>query len=130
MTRRDELPQLTPAELEVMKLLWHADSLSAREVHEGLGDLRGWAYSTTRTMLERMVRKGLVVKKNFHGLHVYVPSVSRAEGLARLVRDFAAQVLESSHVPVVSLFAETGSLTAEELEELRLLLESCAEEDR
>jgi predicted transcriptional regulator len=129
MTPPDELPHLTPAELEVMKVLWRAERLSAREVHENLGDRRDWAYSTTRTMIERMVRKGLVVKKTFHGLHVYSAAVSRAEGLAKLVREFAAQVLESSHVPVVSLFAETGSLTVEEIEELRLLLEQSAEEE-
>jgi predicted transcriptional regulator len=112
-----------------MKVLWRADGLSAREVHEKLGDRRDWAYSTTRTMIERMVRKGLIVKERFHGLHVYSAGVSRAEGLAQLVREFAAQVLESSHLPVVSLFAKAGSLTAQEIEELRLLLEESAEEE-
>ncbi len=117
-----DLPQLTPAELEVMKVLWDADGLSAREVHQHVGESQDWAYSTTRTTIDRMVRKGLVGKSSYHGLHVYRPSVSRASGLARLVRDFAHQVLESSHVPVVSLFAESGNLSAEEIEELRQLL--------
>ena len=124
------LPQLTPAELEVMKVLWGESGLSAREVHQKLGDRQGWAYSTTRTTIERMVRKELVAKTSFHGLHIYSASVSRAAGLARMVRDFATQVLESSHVPVVSLFAETGSLTDEEIEEMRALLRDSAEEER
>jgi predicted transcriptional regulator len=118
-----ELPQLTPAELEVMKVLWTCDGLSAREIHEQLGEQQRWAYSTTRTTVERMVRKGLVEKNAFHGLHIYSASVSRARGLARMVRDFAAQVLETSHVPVVSLFADSGSLSEEEIEELRELLD-------
>jgi predicted transcriptional regulator len=118
-----ELPQLTPAELEVMKVLWTGDGLSAREIHQQLGEQQEWAYSTTRTTVERMVRKGLVEKNAFHGLHIYSASVSRARGLARMVRDFATQVLESSHVPVVSLFAESGSLTEDEIEELRQVLD-------
>jgi predicted transcriptional regulator len=122
MSERD-LPQLTPAELEVMKVLWTGDGLSAREIHEVLGERQRWAYSTTRTTVERMVRKGLVEKKAFHGLHIYSASVSRARGLARMVRDFAAQVLESSHVPVVSLFADSGNLSKEEIAELRELLD-------
>ena len=117
------LPQLTPAELEVMKVLWDADGLSAREVHERLGEHMDWAYSTTRTTVERMVRKGLVNKNVFHGLHIYTASVSRARGLARMVRDFASQVLETSHVPVVSLFADSGALSDDEVEELRQLLD-------
>ena len=117
------LPQLTPAELEVMKILWNSDGLSAREVHERLADHMDWAYSTTRTTVERMVRKGLVEKRAFHGLHIYSASVSRARGLARLVRDFANQVLETSHVPVVSLFSDSGALSDEELDELQQLLD-------
>ena len=123
MGTEKELPQLTPAELEVMKVLWTCDGLSAREIHEQLGEQQQWAYSTTRTTVERMVRKGLVEKKAFHGLHIYSASVSRARGLARMVRDFAAQVLESSHVPVVSLFADSGNLSDEEIAELRELLD-------
>ena len=119
----NELPQLTSAELEIMKVLWSSEGLSAREIHERLGERLSWAYSTTRTTVERMVRKRLVEKRPFHGLHIYTASVSRAAGIARLVRDFASQVLESSHVPVVSLFADSGNLTEEEIRELRCLLD-------
>ena len=70
-----------------------------------------------------MVRKGLVSKSSFHGLHLYGASVSRAAGLARLVRDFARQVVETSHGPVVSLFADSGALDEAEIEELSRLLD-------
>jgi BlaI family penicillinase repressor len=123
MANLKDLPQLNPTELEVMKILWEADGLSAREVHKRLGERMDWAYSTTRTTIERMVRKGLVNKNVFHGLHLYTASVSRASGLARMVRDFARQVLETSHVPVVSLFADTGRLNDDEIDELSRLLD-------
>jgi BlaI family transcriptional regulator, penicillinase repressor len=123
------LPQLSPAELELMKVLWDADGLSAREVHERLAEQLGWAYSTTRTTLERMVRKGLVSKSSFHGLHLYTAAVSRAAGLARLVRDFARQVVETSHAPVVSLFADSGTLDEREIEELSRLLDQADESE-
>jgi predicted transcriptional regulator len=126
----DDLPQLTSPELEIMKVLWNSEGLSAREIHEHMGERLSWAYSTTRTTVERMVRKKLVEKRTFHGLHVYSASVSRAAGLARLVRDFASQVLESSHLPVVSLFADSGNLTDEEIRELRRLLDNETSGDR
>jgi predicted transcriptional regulator len=129
MTADNDLPQLTPAELEIMKVLWNADGLSAREVHDDLEGRLSWAYSTTRTTIERMVRKGLVAKEPFHGLHIYRASVTRASGLARLVRDFANHVLQTSHAPVVSLFADSGALTEEEISELRRLLDDAEGED-
>ena len=123
MNNLKDLPQLNPTELEVMKILWEADGLSAREVHQRIGEHMDWAYSTTRTTIERMVRKGLVKKTVFHGLHLYTASVSRASGLARMVRDFARQVLETSHAPVVSLFADSGRLDDDEIDELSRLLD-------
>jgi len=123
MDLKHELPRLTPAELEVMKVLWSEGSLSAREVHDHLSNRLDWAYSTTRTTLDRLVNKGLLTKNRFHGIHLYGPSISRAAGLARLVQDFAHQVLEASPIPVVSLFAESESLSSEEVDELRRLVE-------
>lgn len=122
MTDSDTLPRLTDAELEVIKVLWARGRLSAREVHDLVAESQGWAYSTTRTTLERMVRKGLLERGSFHGLRLYEPIVSRAAGFARRVREFASQVLESSPVSVVSLFSETGVLSDDEVAELLALL--------
>ncbi len=121
---RARLPRLAPAELDVMKVLWRAGALSAREIHDRVSGRSGWRYSTTRTVVERMVDKGLVTRTASHGLFVYAPAISRAAGLARLVRDFAEQVLELKRAPVAALFAESEVLTPEELKDLRQLLES------
>lgn len=118
-----ERPELAKTELDVMKVLWDGEKLSAREVHERLADAQGWAYSTTRTVLERMVTKELVAKDRFHGIYVYRPAISKAAGLAPLVREFASRVLEMDARPVVSLFAEGGNLTDDEVAELAQILE-------
>jgi predicted transcriptional regulator len=125
-----DLPQLSAAELEVMNALWEVDRLSARELHDRIADRHGWATSTTRTLLERLVVKGVVDKQPFHGLHLYRARVSRARGVAALVRDFATQVLGTSPAAVVPLFADVGSLTADELAELERLLEAGSEDRR
>ena len=124
MVRQDEtLPDLTKSELAVLKVLWSGGEASAREVHEGLAEGVDWAYSTTRTTLDRMAAKGLLSKRSFHGIYLYAPRVSKVAGLAGLVRDLAERVLEVDYAPVVSLFAESKHLTAEEVEELSRLLE-------
>jgi len=114
--------ELSPGELELMKVLWSAGRLSAREVHERVEEATGWAYSTTRTMLERLVGKGTLAKEPFHGLNLYRPRLSRPAGLARLVRDFAARVLEVEPAAVVPLFADGGTLSDAEIAELERLL--------
>jgi predicted transcriptional regulator len=120
--KKIELPQLTPAELAVMKPLWAAGKMSAREVHDKVGTVQGWTYSTTRTTIDRLVQKKILGKKLYHGLHLYEPRVSRAAGMAALVREFASQVLEVSSVPVNTLFSESDALSDDELAELQDLL--------
>jgi BlaI family penicillinase repressor len=128
-TRTTRLPRLSSAELDVMKTLWRGEKLSAREIHERVRRKTGWAYSTTRTLVERMVRKGVVVKRGFHGIHLYEPAISRAQGVARLVRDFTEQVLELPNPPITTLFADSDALTRSEIQELRRLLSGHRKEE-
>ena len=121
-TKPIDLPDLSGSELDVMRALWKGGKLSAREVHDTVSPEREWAYSTTRTVLERMVEKGLVDKATFHGIYLYRPRLSRAVGLARAVRDFADRVAEIGAAPVVSLFAGSESWSDEEVAELERLL--------
>ncbi len=117
------LPELTKAELDVMKVLWQEGRLSAREVHERLSEDTDWAYSTTRTVMDRMVEKGVLAKRPFHGINLFEPRITKAMGLARLVRDFAARVLQVDPASVVPLFAQGDAMTAEELDEMSRILE-------
>lgn len=124
--RPPELPDLARSELDVLKVLWESGRLSAREVHDRLRQAQGWAYSTTRTVLDRMVKKRLLSRGSFHGVYLYAPGISRPQGLARLVRDFAERVLELDHAAVVPLFADSRALTADEVAELERLLDRAA----
>jgi len=117
-----KLPRLNRTEFTLLKILWRADRASAREIHQGLPKDLAWAYSTTRTNLERMVKKGFLAKEDFHGLYLYAPKVSKVAALAARVKEFADSVLEGDPAPVVSLFAGGDQLSAKEIEEIERLL--------
>ena len=68
----------SPSEMAVLKTLWSEGALSAREVQARLGGPQDWSYSTTRTLITRMVEKGLVSKRDSHGLAVFAPALSKA----------------------------------------------------
>lgn len=123
------LPEVARSELEVLKVLWEEGRLAAREVHERLAADQGWAYSTTRTVLDRMVKKRLLERGSFHGVYLYRPRISRPLGLARLVRDFAERVLELDSAAVLPLFARSEALSEEEVAELSRLLAAAGEAD-
>jgi BlaI family transcriptional regulator, penicillinase repressor len=70
-----------------------------------------------------MTRKKLLSKTDTHGVFVYRPVISRPEGLAKMVRFFADRVLETDTNTVVAMFSGSKGLTAEEIEELKKLLD-------
>ncbi|MCG8608017.1 BlaI/MecI/CopY family transcriptional regulator [bacterium] len=127
MKNPHSFPELSRSELDIMKVLWNNGRRSAREVHDQLCESYNWAYSTTKTIMDRMVKKGHLSRDSFHGVFLYTPLISKPLGLASFVRNFADHVLELDYGSVVSLFARSQALTPGEIEELTRLLE---EEER
>ena len=119
---QQQLPDPTRAEYEILKVLWNLKEASIREVHDQLRDNRNWAYSTTKTTMDRMTKKGLLHKASYHGVYIYKPLISKPAGLAKMVKFFADHVLELNYNAVVNMFAESDSITSAELKELSVLL--------
>ena len=123
MKSKETLPDLTKAEFDILRILWKSGRLNVRELHDQLIEHYNWAYSTTKTMMDRMVKKGLLRREEFHGVYLYKPLLSRPKGFARFIQFFADRVLELDYGSVVSLFSRSKALSPEEIEELRLLLD-------
>lgn len=107
----------------MLRVLWKGERKTVREVHDQIKETTGWAYTTTKTTMDRMVKKGLLERRDFHGIYLYKPLVSRPAGLAKMVKFFAERVLETDASHVVSMFADSKAITAEEIEELERLIE-------
>ncbi len=120
----------SPTELTVLKRLWRTAPLSAREIHDGVQDALGWSYSSTRKTLERMEDKGLVAASEAHGLKVYRPAADKVSTLGRLMRDFAANVLELDAPMPVTAFSGSPLLDESDIEDLERFLESESDPDR
>jgi BlaI family transcriptional regulator, penicillinase repressor len=115
------------AELAVLKHLWSAGPQSAREVQDGISAATGWSYSTTRTLLARMTEKGLITRQDVHGLSVFTAKVEKVSLMSRMIRDFAANVLDMDGPLPGTAFASSRLFSDEEAEALTRLLESDAD---
>ena len=128
MTENVPLPDLTKAEFDILRIIWKNGRLSVREVHDQVTATHDWAYSTTKTIMDRMVRKQLLKRENFHGVFIYRPLISRPKGFTRLVHFFADQVLELDYREVVALFSKSNALDPDEIRELEKLLANDTED--
>lgn len=114
--------QPTRPELEILKLLWREKALSARSIADELAEPLGWSYSTLRTVLERMVDKGLLRRRATDGANEYAAAIGKVALLGRMIQDFSGRVLELDKAPPAMLFAQSKLLTEHEIEELEKVL--------
>jgi len=127
--KKPDLPDLSRAEFSILNVLWTKQKLTVREVHDQIKESSGWAYTTTKTMMDRMVKKGLMKREKFHGIYLYSPMVSRARGMARMVDFFASRVLEMDTGAVVSMFQGNSSISDTDIRELEQLLKNLDRKD-
>jgi predicted transcriptional regulator len=109
-------------DLQILKALWGAERMSAREVHDALQQETGWSYSTTRTLLARMEEKGIVARADFHGVAVYSAAASRVQVLGQIARDLTRDVFDIKGALPASMFADSPHITKDDLAELDAIL--------
>ena len=115
--------ELTRAEWALMQCLWQRGSASATELQKLLQEEQGWAYSTVKTMLDRMVDKGFVTTERTGNVYEYSPRLRRQSAVSRVVDDVFDRVLGGSLSPLVSRLIENRRLSASDVAELREMLD-------
>ena len=109
------------AELEILKCFWRDGDLSARELQTRVAGQLNWTPSTTRTVLERMRTKGLLSRRDVHGIAVYSHVHPKVEVLSGLMRRLSA-VLEMDGGLPAAAFSGSQILDAADIAELEAML--------
>ena len=77
-----DLPTL---ELECMKALWALGEATVRDIRTALTPTRPRAYTTIMTIMDRLARKGVVLRHKVGRAYVYTPNLSAQEARTRAV---------------------------------------------
>lgn len=109
-------------ELELLRWVAEAGSVSVGEATEAFGAARGLARTTVQTMLERLRAKGRLERRRQDGVYRYASKLAAPELLKGLVRSFVQGPLGGSVSPVTAYLAERRSLDEEEIAELEQLV--------
>ena len=111
---RQRMPDLGARELSVLEVLWATDCADARSIHAELPG-RGVALSTVQSTLERLYRKGLVLRRKQGRAYRYRAVLSREQLIGNVIRDLARDLAGGRSAPMVSGFIEYMSEAGGEL---------------
>ena len=115
---------LTRAEWTVIKAVWDNEPCAAPAIQEKLFKQTRWAYSTVRTMMDRMVAKGLLSAEKVRNVTLYRSAVTREQAQRSELLYALKHAFNGALTPMVQCLIDTGDLSAGELANLEALIKS------
>jgi predicted transcriptional regulator len=109
-------PELTPAEFNLMKVLWQLRRATVAEARAALAKKgEELAYTTVMTLLGRLATKGAVVVDREREPYVYKPAFRRESVLRERLKGFLADVFDGEASSMVLGLLDSEKLSLDEL---------------
>ena len=114
--------QVTPAELEIMKVLWRHPGIGAAEIADALEDKQDWTIRTIKTLLARLVEKGALDTQAEGRRYLYTPLIAEQDYQKRAAGQLVDRLFGGRAAPLIAQLADARGLSDEDIEELEALL--------
>ncbi len=125
MQNEEKLKKLGEAELEIMIALWEkAEPATSGEILDSIKSTRNWALSTLMASLQRLADKGYVNCDRSTRTNYYTALISAEEYKSAESRSFINRLYGNSVSRLVAGLYNSNSITEEDIDELRALLDS------
>jgi len=114
--------RISTAEWEVMNLVWERAPLSAAAIVDEMVRRKDWASRTTRTLIDRLVRKKALTYDSGGPCYLYRPLVSIEECVRQESRSFLDRVFGGEPAAMLLHLVKEAKLSSDEIAELRRIL--------
>jgi BlaI family penicillinase repressor len=112
----------TPAELEVLKILWEQGPLTVREVMHHMNGRPDRAYTTVMSLLGVMHDKNLLERRSQGKAFVYSSAADQQGTLSAMLSDLVQRAFQGSSSALVAHLLEGENPSSEDLDEIRQLI--------
>lgn len=118
-----EKPNISDAEWEVMKICWSMNApFTANEIVNS-GEHTNWKPNTIKTLIGRLVKKGVLGYKEDGKNYVYHSLITEEECVKSESKSFLTRVFGGALKPMLVTFLQEEKLSREEIEELKRILD-------
>ena len=113
----------TDSELEVLQILWQNGAQTVRFVNDEQNKQREVGYTTTLKIMQIMLDKGMLSREIVERSHIYTAKIGEESTQAELLKDFSKNAFRGDTASLVMRALGEGNATAEELAEIKALIE-------
>jgi len=122
-TKTQDQRLLTPAELELMTILWEGGPGTVRQVLESLSNDKQPAYTTVSTILRILEQKGFVTSRKDGRSHVYGAAMQRDHYEGRNLRQLVGSLFGGDPSALVRRLVSDETLSEDDLRQLQQLVD-------
>ena len=116
------IPQLSNSSKYVLELLWDNGPLSAKDIASYLYEERGYAKGTTYKLIQRLIEKGFVEKREPD--FICIPLYSHDQVLGNEIRNFLDRFFHGSFSNLTAQFVDNRQISKTELEVIQQIIDS------
>ncbi len=113
---------ISEAEAVVMNILWKRQPQGADEVVDALTATTDWAEPTIKTLLNRLLNKGVIEATKEGRRYLYSPVLTREAWVSQQSQGFVERMFGGRVAPLVANFSERGQLSPADIAELKRLV--------
>ena len=116
--------KLTEGEWAIVRAVWDNEPCAAPTVQEVLQSQKGWSYSTVKTMMDRMVTKGLLRTQRIRNLILYSSVITRKQAQSGEIMRAVKRAFDGALTPMMQFMLDNNRLSQEQLAELETMIQN------
>ncbi len=114
--------ELTEGEWAIIQAVWKNEPCAAPTVQEKLETKKNWTYSTVKTMMDRMVTKGLLKTERIRNLILYRSVITRIQAQKSEIMRTVKRAFNGALTPMMQFLLDNHNLSQKQLNELEKLI--------
>ena len=114
--------QLTEGEWAIIRAVWENEPCAAPTVQEELETQKSWTYSTVKTMMDRMVIKGLLKTERIRNLIFYRSAITKIQAQRGEIMRTVKRAFNGALTPMMQFLLDNHKLSQKQLNELERLI--------
>ncbi len=116
------VPAITPAESEVMEILWSKSPLPAEDISARLKESHKWQLATTKSLINRLLRKKALRATKQGRRYLYQPCVTREQWLTTESAGLLDRLFDGRLGPFVAHFSRQRKLSTRDIDDITAIL--------
>lgn len=114
--------ELTETEWTLIKAIWACEPCTAPDIQQQLAKKTKWTYSTVRTLMDRMVGKGLLSAEKVRNVTLYRSAITKQRAQRGELLYALKHAFNGALTPMVQCLLDSGDLSEAELDEIESLI--------